>query len=563
MTEKRKESAGPLRTAAALVCACAMSASAQSYLRDGDIWVLIGDSITNIGLYRQTVVDALDHYHPGHSVQVINAGIWGLKTNEAQTRGLDVKPSVVSVMLGMNNVIHADYGPGHDFSKSVAAYGAEIRRKVRAYRRLGADVILMTPTLTDEQENSYFSPWSTRRGLVEYGEEIRRICDEEGCAFLPAAADFESAKATLKPLQTLITDGVHPYGWGQYVIAASLIDRLRLAEPFAAADGRRGFKASARTKNDFTFAVEKRFAAARDEAPAIAVTPSVSGKATLRWSVGRRKDETAVERGEIPLELVAGKRQAVSIPAKNLPPSAGCIRRLFVSVTPASDGRPRAAVVDLARTKVLDMTKGFVEGEVRTDRPRAEGPLVAKWRVEEDGADLWITGHSTAGSYPARPKHEIWMNSSGMNGAQFMFDFRPADRFADNNFDRDVSMIMYSVCEKPWSVIPLVWEGRRLQNCTYCHAERTADGYDWRLGFRGFIVDYTRFDIRTFDHFGMNILFGDDNGKGAIDRFLALEYPEDGFVGMEHRLNLMMIFDRKGGVPQVGGETTNVGVFAL
>lgn len=548
---------------AAFVSANMLSVSAQSFLRDGDTWVLIGDSITHIGLYRQTVVNALDHYHPGHKVQVINAGVWGLKTSAAQTHGLDVKPNVVSVMLGMNNVIHADYGPGHDFTKSVAQYGASIRAKVRAYQRLGADVILMSPTLTDEQENSYFTSWNTRRGLVAYGEEIRRICDEEGCTYLPAAEDFEAAKIALGPLQTFITDGVHPYGWGQYVLAASLIDHLRLAEPFAASGERRGFKASAFVKNDFIFAAEKRFAAASDESPVIAVTPSVSGPATLRWSVERRKGETAAESGEKAVNLAAGVRLTVAIPVRDLPPSAGCIRRLFVSVTPAADKRPRAAVVDLARTKVLDMTKGFVEGEVRSRKPRPEGPLVATWRVEEDGPDLWVTGHSTAATYPKRPKHEIWMNSSGMNGAQFMFDFRPADRFADNCFDRDVSMVMYSVLEKPWSVIPLVWEGRRLQNCTYCHAERTADGYSWRLGFRGYIVDFTRFDIRKFDHFGMNILFGDDDGKGGIDRFLALEYPENGVIGMEHRLNLMMIFDRKGSVPHVGGETTNVGVFAL
>ena len=539
------------------------SVSASAYLRDGDTWVLIGDSITNIGLYHQTLVNALDHFHPGHNVKVMNAGIWGLKTNEAQTHGLDVKPQVVSVMLGMNNVIHADYGPGHDFTENVEAYAKSIREKVRAYQKLGADVILMAPTLTDEQENSYFSPWNTRRGLEEYGEAIRQLADEEGCTFVPMADDFEQAKIDLKPLQTLITDGVHPYGWGQYVIASSLIDHLRLDEPFAAAGEKRGFRASQHEPNDFTFAPAKRFAASKTEAPAIVITPSVSGKALCKWSVERKVGESEVERGESVVELKADEAFTLPIAMTKLPTEAGVIARVFVSVTPEADKKPRMAVVDLARTKVMDMTKGSVEGEVLTQEPRSEGPKVAKWRFEEDGADLWIFGHMTADSFPKRPGNEIWMNSAGMNGFQLILDLRPADRFADNCFDRDVPMIMYSVCDKPWSVLPLVWEGRRLQNCVFADAKPTADGYDWRLGLRGNIVDYTHFDIRKFDHFGANIMFGDANKKGGIDRFQILPFKEKGFVGLEHRLNLMIIFDRKGDVPEENGETTNIGVFAL
>ena len=64
-------------------------AAAQSFFRDGDTWVLSGDSITYIGLYRQTVKDVLDHFHPGNSVTVVDTAKWGQLTAEADGKGLE------------------------------------------------------------------------------------------------------------------------------------------------------------------------------------------------------------------------------------------------------------------------------------------------------------------------------------------------------------------------------------------------------------------------------------------------------------------------------------------
>ena len=107
--------------AALFACAaCAALAEAPSFLRAGDTWVLSGDSITHIDLYRQTLQDAVDHFHPGAGIRLINVGRWGQMTAEAKGKGLELKPSVVSIMLGMNNVIHHDYGAVHDFRASAS-----------------------------------------------------------------------------------------------------------------------------------------------------------------------------------------------------------------------------------------------------------------------------------------------------------------------------------------------------------------------------------------------------------------------------------------------------------
>lgn len=550
-----------LLSAGAALALGVSAAERRAFFRPGDIWVLSGDSITFIDLYRQTVQDALDHFHPGHGIRVVNTGVWGQLAKEAAGKGLALKPTVVSILLGMNNVIHAEYDASTDFSRGAQAYVSQLRRQVRQYQSVGAAVVLMAPTLTDERENSYFGPSPhTRRGLVAYGEALRRLAVEERCFFIPTGEEFEAAKRTLKPMQNFITDGVHPYGWGQYEIARSLIHHLNVSAPFPAADEPRGFTADDLPVRDFAFAPASRFLAAKDAPPALTITAPRSGAARLVWSV-----EGADLRGERTLAFAdAPLTVTLPVPAEGLPARPGCISRLLVSVTPEGS-TSRLAVVDLARTVVHDMTKGVVRGEVRTAEARPEGPRVATWEVREDGPDLWFEGRVFASSFPARPKPpaDTWMNSSGMNGVMMMLDLRPSGRFADNNFDRDMHMVCFSVLERPWAVLPLAWEGRRLANCLYGGAEPTADGYAWRIGVRGFLVDYQRFDVRTLDHFGANLIFNDADEAGTMGRYPTMPYPDLDVLTPERRLNQTMIFDRRGDVPQVGGETTNVGVYGI
>ena len=64
-------------TMAALVEAGAAFGGDHGFLRKGDTWVMSGDSITYIGLYAQTVRDAIEHFHPGSGIRVVNVGVWG------------------------------------------------------------------------------------------------------------------------------------------------------------------------------------------------------------------------------------------------------------------------------------------------------------------------------------------------------------------------------------------------------------------------------------------------------------------------------------------------------
>lgn len=549
----------------AIGAALSVSAADRGFLRRGDVWVMSGDSITFIGLCQQTVEDAIAHFHPDGGIRVCNVGVWGQLAQEARGKGLELKPTVVTIMLGMNNVIHRDYPATFDFAPGAAKYAETIRRQVRDYRKAGAEVVLMKPTLTDETENSYFSPFHTREGLVVYGEALAKMAAEEKCAVLPIAEDFERFKPKAGALETLIPDGVHPYGWGQYAIARALVHHFKIAAPLAKADEVRALELRPVELNDIVFRRATAFLAAAADAPAVEIVAPRTMQAHLCWSV-----EASDARGEEDVVLEKGKPSVFTpkIPSAALPARLGRIGRVILSVTPA-DGRPRLAVVDLARTRVVRMTDGRASGEIRTDEPREEGPLVGTWTMEERGTDLWFSGRMTAKSWPKRLSGaaECWMNSGSMNGVMAIFDFRPSDRFAENRFDHDVNMIDLSVLEDPWSVLPLAWVNRRIQSCLLADAERTEDGYAWRMGFRGFVTDYHKFDITKLDRFGVYFLFDDDeNGKmGRYPVFKQLYGKDDAFVATpERRLNQLVIFDRKGTVPaDANGETTTVGVFGL
>jgi len=454
-------------------------------------------------------------------------------------------------MLGMNNVIHRDYPATYDFTADAAAYAETIRAQVKSFQKKGARVVLLKPTLTDETEYSYFAVAHTRAGLVAYGAALERIAREEACDILPLADDFELFKPKLGATETLIPDGVHPYGWGQYALARALIHHFHVEQPLAEIDGQRSIDPSLVTLSDFVTVRAQPFLKT-GEKPSFVITAPRDGSVRLRWSLA-----DSPVRGETVLEFKAGipLSYAPDVPADALPTRLGTVRRMLLTIEPGF-GEPRVVVADFARTRVYDMTKGSVSGQT--------GP--AQWTMSEDGADLWLTGHVAVVEWPARkpPEKDEWMNSGAMNGLKLMWDFRPLARFAEQRFDHDVNAVECSILEKPWSVNSQAWINRRVQSCLMTDARPTADGYDFTLGFRGRVNDYTRFDIREHDVFGCYLVF-DVCEQGKIrcyadfdQLFGAREEPR---INPEFRQNQTAIFDRKGLFNE--NETTTMGVFGL
>lgn len=527
------------------VCACLLGARAAaplpsgSFLTPGDNWTLVGDSITSTDTYRQILQLALNHYHPDSKVTIANNGVWGQLLKEA--KDLDTTPQVVSIMIAMNSVIHHEYGTKTDFSKIVNEHIEGLRQKIHDYQKKGAKVILMTPTLTDEREGGFFVTYNSRPGLLQVDAAVRQLAHETDCLLVPVAEELEDYLQTMGPYETFCPDGVHPYGHGQYVIANSFLKRMRFDAPLG---GPRWLSAPKDVKKlDFKPLV--RFLDGPDAKLTFA-TAGIRGR--IRWSVWCDSPRVRQKGELVGHEMARGEAQLDGAEKWTLPADAEALRllpgersRVMIDIVP-EDGVSRLFCVDLASAKVYHMTDGEVAGELTTTEPRSEGPKVCTWRMKEDGPDLWFTGHAFADSWQEK-KHGTWDNLWCMNGLQLMWDFRPADRFATINPDRDTSMTLLSITAEPhFAALPFVWFSRRYQGAYFADAERTADGWNWTVGFRGNITDCEAFDIRKLDYFGFYLLVADDE-KGKMKRYTPQPFiPADDYV---RRMNQLMIFDRK------------------
>ena len=169
--------------AAAFFFAGLVHAGGDSFFKEDERWLLTGDSITNTDTYRQAVKRILDHFHPENKIEFSNRAVWGVSS--AHKTEVKDAPTMVTIMLGMNNVIHYEYPHQFDFTEKAEKYRQNILKHVEYYQNLGSDVVLFTPTLTDERVSSFFSPMYTKKGLELFGDVIRQIGKEKKLSCSP------------------------------------------------------------------------------------------------------------------------------------------------------------------------------------------------------------------------------------------------------------------------------------------------------------------------------------------------------------------------------------------
>lgn len=532
------------------------AAETASFLKKGDRWLLVGDSITNTDTYRQIMKRVLDHYHPDNGVTFVNVAMNGVTSDyQAKTKA---EPTVVSIMLGMNNIIHMEWGGKADYRKIRESYRKGMAESVRKYKALGAEVILMTPTYSDERISSYFSPMNTRRALEELGEDVRAIAAAEGCHWLPIAEELEAYQDSLGPNEMFRPDGVHPYGWGQYQIARTFIDHLNFAGELT------GSRKLTPTPQPVAISVATAapFMNTPEEGIALSLTAQKPGTVNVRWSLAGEHGSETLTLSEKPLVWkIPASAQALNLPL-------GTRRQAVVDL--ASDGKSSLYVVDFAKTRVLKPVDGVVKGEIsspaespavaqqmtrfgiQTSGERPEGSKVCDWKITERDDELWLTG-------------EVWDNDIqwkagwpfARDGLHMLFDFRPKGRFAGLNPDRDAYMVFLNVRTEPeFALSPLAWLGPRLQYTLNTAGTKTETGFRWTLGLSGGITDYMRFDVRKLDYYGFSLIVADTDAKGT-GLFSAM--PAELDLTPEQAFNQLMIVDRKGVFP--GTETTTVKSF--
>jgi N-acetyl-beta-hexosaminidase len=199
----------------------------QLQLKGGDQIVAIGDSITQGGGYLRDIDAVLAKAYPELKLpRVINRGISGQKAEDLVRRfDADVvrlNPAFVTISIGINDVWHR-LGAPHD-AKVLAEYKKHVATMVEHAQRAGIKVILLTPTLIQED------PYSEgNKRLVQYVEAERQIAAEKKCQFVDLHGFFLKAlkqKPAAEQGNWLTGDGVHMKPLGDAIMASGVLRAL-------------------------------------------------------------------------------------------------------------------------------------------------------------------------------------------------------------------------------------------------------------------------------------------------------------------------------------------------
>jgi len=201
----------------------------------GERWVAVGDSITHAGTYPYWIELYYVTRFPAQPLQVTNAGISGDTAEGALKRfAWDIapaKPTVATVMLGMNDVGRSLYGAnppgggtGEKRRERIAAHEAKLRELVAALQATGARVVLITPSIYDETaELKEAANEGVNEVLRQFAAFGRALAAETGAALVDFHGpmdrlNFELQKAD--PKATIVgADRIHPGPAGHLFMA--------------------------------------------------------------------------------------------------------------------------------------------------------------------------------------------------------------------------------------------------------------------------------------------------------------------------------------------------------
>lgn len=207
-----------------------------SFIRPGDIVLFQGDSITDTGRSREVDVASQANSQPAmgngyawltastllldrpdDGLKFFNRGISGNKVHQLderwQTDCVDLKPSVVSILIGVNDIWHTLNG---NFDSTVEKYVVGYRALVERTRKELPDARLVI-----------CEPFVTRCGAVDdkwfpefdgYRAAARQVANESGARFVPFQSMFDALSKLASP-EHWAHDGVHPTWAGSAMMA--------------------------------------------------------------------------------------------------------------------------------------------------------------------------------------------------------------------------------------------------------------------------------------------------------------------------------------------------------
>ena len=501
------------------------------FLRDGDRWSVVGDSITNNGGYSRMARLLLNHFHPEAKIDINGIGVDGVSASYSFS-GDYSGSTVVSIMLGTNNVIHHGYGE-MDKRRILDQYRNELLAKVRRHQTDGSTVLLLSSPLVDE---NFGRGWWELRGcndlIGEFPRILKEIAKETGAHYIPVQEEMELYRGQLQRdfgiVRPLYPDGVHPNGWCQYQIAKTLWAHLAFTGELSKKGEARRLS-SAPEPVPVELALERKFL--EPGAPlTLRLRADKTTNVELRWSCGPLRGNAALA---IPPE---GMGWTVPVKGGELDVSPGHNKTLILDLA-AGESKSLYAI-DITGTNVWHLDKErAVAGDIPLSGPRKQGA----WKISKHDHGLLLSG--TVADTDIQDGGTTY--SSG-DGVQITLDLRQNSRFGDLAFDEDVHLLCLNVQREPLfgvGIVP-VW-GRGMSFAGQGAASETAEGYAWHFFIsHGFKDQDKPFDIERSDYVGFNIDIVDrdleGNGKHTQDwiKMVDTDFPVQNFPAFLQLLDM-------------------------
>ena len=203
-------------------------------LRDGDIVVFYGDSITEQRLYTADIENFLLTRYPGRKVQFVNSGVGGDKVSGGWAGPVDLrlardlfafKPTVVTIMLGMNDGYYRSWDEGI-FSTYADGYRHIVEQIQKELPQ--ARITLLRPSPYDDVTRPPEPPPGYNTALIRFGDFLAKLAEEKHAQVAdlnqPVVEALTKAKAEDAPLSiALIRDHVHPGAGIHWVMAGGVL----------------------------------------------------------------------------------------------------------------------------------------------------------------------------------------------------------------------------------------------------------------------------------------------------------------------------------------------------
>jgi lysophospholipase L1-like esterase len=207
-----------------------------------DVVLFQGDSITDCGRdrgvtepnkaeglgtgYPLLVASQLLATHPEEDLRIFNRGASGNKVPDLESRWqsdtLDLRPDVLSILIGVNDLWHKLMGRYHGTVQEYeTGYAALLERTKRVLPRVRLVVLEPFVLRCGVVDDAWFPEFDRRRAAAA------RVAQRAGATFVPLHAMFERLSRQAPPAYWA-ADGVHPTVAGHGAIADLWMQSVRL-----------------------------------------------------------------------------------------------------------------------------------------------------------------------------------------------------------------------------------------------------------------------------------------------------------------------------------------------